>query len=342
MSAFQRTLLLITLSLTPLFAQDPAPRITLQHTRGETMIKLPGAHLTNAWRIEASADLNHWTSLGEMLEINGRGDFPDLTTQFVRKRYYRAIHDGNNIQATLDRNRNRWENSDIANYDFTFRWSCFCVPDYTLPVNISVRNSVITAITRVGRELSESEFVNYPTFDGLFDFLQDALDRDPHRITARFDGRTGVPLNGSVDYIEFLADEERGFAVENFRINGAPPVQISDTPPKEIQLDPFSLQSATVRGDTLTINLQYGGGCAEHDFQLFMSPGAFLESSPVQANLYLRHNAHGDACRALLTRELIFDLTPISHLYGRPDPILLNIYDYFPDTPGKRIQVIYE
>ena len=63
-----------------------------------------------------------------------------------------------------------------------------------------------------------------------------------------------------------------------------------------------------------------------------MSPVAFLESYPVQANLYLRHNSNGDACEALINDDLTFNLRPIAELhktvYGKYDEIVLNVYEY--------------
>jgi hypothetical protein len=314
------------------------PTISLKHSLSGISVKLPWARETNSWCIEVSSDLSDWTSLGELLEINGSGDFPTPSTHRDESRYYRAIHKGLNIQATLDRNRARWDQAGVTNYDFTFRWLCHCTPDYVASVNIAVRDDKIDAITRLddGIALDPSLFRSYHTIDGLFDFLQEALDAKPHSISARFEPQFGTPSRAWVDYSAQLADEERGFVVEDLRLAL---VQITDTLPEELKLDPFSLRDATSTGSTLTVNLQHSGGCAEHEYELFMSPGAFLESFPVQANLYLRHHANGDQCRALITKELTFDLAPVADLYGQPGPIILNVHDY---EQGGRVQVRWD
>ena len=343
MSAFRFTLLLIIASLAPLLAQNPAPRIAFSHTAEGVVIKLLDSGRAKSWCVEASSDLTHWVGLGEMMEINGAGDFLDPFVPLYKKRFYRAIDKGTDLQAALDRNRTRWEKSDLKNYDFTFRWICFCIPEFVIPVNISVRDGEITSISREGREVPASQFANYRTIDGLFDLLQGALDQNPYSITARFDPCNGAPGKARIDYLQFAIDEEQEFVVESLRIAAAAPVQISATPPDEIQLDPFSLLGATVRGNTLTIDLQHGGGCAEHEYELIMSPGAFLESFPVQASLYLRHNANGDVCRALIRKQLTFDLTPIGALHGHPaDSIIFNVHDYFTEEPGEHISVRWE
>ena len=76
-----------------------------------------------------------------------------------------------------------------------------------------------------------------------------------------------------------------------------------------------------------------------------MSPAAFLESNPVQANLFLRHDDKNDACDAYITTEVSFDLTPLAELYqqfyGRKDEIILNVFDYFQDQPGTYLTTRY-
>jgi hypothetical protein len=123
-------------------------------------------------------------------------------------------------------------------------------------------------------------------------------------------------------------------------------VQISDLPPSSIQVDQFSLDTVSIRGNVIDLAVTYGGGCTVHEFSLFMSPAAFLESYPVQANLYLRHYANNDPCDAVISRRLLFDVRPIAHLYERwygcSDPIMLNVYKYFESVPDEKLSVVYD
>lgn len=122
-------------------------------------------------------------------------------------------------------------------------------------------------------------------------------------------------------------------------------VQFTDESPASLQVDPFELIEVFIDGDVLHLEVRYSGGCVEHDFDMFMSPEAFLESYPAQANLYLRHDDPDDACDAIIGRHLTFDVRPIAHLYElgyrRIDPIILNVYHYFNDQPGEKTKVIY-
>ncbi|MCY3741599.1 MAG: hypothetical protein OXH00_11305 [Candidatus Poribacteria bacterium] len=78
--------------------------------------------------------------------------------------------------------------------------------------------------------------------------------------------------------------------------------------------DAYTLNSATITGDTLNISVSYSGGCQEHQLTLVVSD-AFLESFPVQLHVSLAHNANEDACEAWLTDNYHFDLTPIKTMY---------------------------
>ena len=78
--------------------------------------------------------------------------------------------------------------------------------------------------------------------------------------------------------------------------------------------DEYTINAATIQGDTLSINVSYSGGCETHEFTLVAEP-VFLESFPVQLRVSLAHNANGDTCEESLTEDYHFDLTPIKQVY---------------------------
>jgi hypothetical protein len=91
---------------------------------------------------------------------------------------------------------------------------------------------------------------------------------------------------------------------------------LAGSDPFVTRTDPVDIVHAEIQGDDLRLQLRFGGGCAEHDFALVHS-GEFRESHPVQTTLTLMHDAHGDMCRALLGREITFDLSPVKQAYRR-------------------------
>jgi hypothetical protein len=123
-------------------------------------------------------------------------------------------------------------------------------------------------------------------------------------------------------------------------------VVISDLPLSAIQDARFVLDSVRIEGDVITLTIEYSGGCNEHEFELHMSPAAFMESLPVQANLYFRHVDFDDPCDAWFRRSFSFDLRPIAHLYeisyGGIDCIALNVHHYMTGSdPVETVRVLY-
>jgi len=82
-----------------------------------------------------------------------------------------------------------------------------------------------------------------------------------------------------------------------------------------IEQFPYVLDSAGITGDTISLWINYSGGCTQHFFQLYMSPSVFAESFPVQASLYLRHFGQEDPCEAIVSQRIQFDLSPIAERF---------------------------
>ena len=84
--------------------------------------------------------------------------------------------------------------------------------------------------------------------------------------------------------------------------------------------DPIYLQDAFVDGNCLQIELSYSGGCEEHTIDLaLMHP--WINGSTSIPTFEIRHNANGDMCNALFTKQLRFDLTPLI-LQGKKEFVL--------------------
>jgi hypothetical protein len=78
--------------------------------------------------------------------------------------------------------------------------------------------------------------------------------------------------------------------------------------------DPVTIHGVDVKGDSLELTVSFGGGCRDHAFML-LADAAWAESYPVQIGVRLAHDAKGDACKALLSRVLRFDLSPLKAAY---------------------------
>jgi hypothetical protein len=190
---------------------------------------------------------------------------------------------------------------------------------------------------RVYFDLAIEGLVQYPHSDNIppidtLGFSFDLVSLDPYE-----GRREPPPLNEYVATIRVETEFSRNDPDGRLRF--------SDQPPTDIMMDEFDLNSAGISDDNLNLSISYGGGCRRHYFFLYMSPPTFMESEPVQVNMYVRHLANNDACEAYITRDLVFDLTPLSDLYkdsyGSSGDIIINIYDYYSDTPGEKLTVSY-
>jgi hypothetical protein len=76
-----------------------------------------------------------------------------------------------------------------------------------------------------------------------------------------------------------------------------------------VDMDPFRMHSANVKGDSLSIFVSFGGGCMVHQFKLWKLPQSTGGSAKVE--LLLAHNANGDHCQALIWKTLTFSLRPL-------------------------------
>ena len=76
--------------------------------------------------------------------------------------------------------------------------------------------------------------------------------------------------------------------------------------------DAIAIDGAELSGGTLYLQLQHGGGCAEHEYRLCPSD-RILESDPAQWDLFVVHDAHGDECEAEISATFSVDESTLGH-----------------------------
>ncbi|MFQ5639828.1 MAG: DUF6174 domain-containing protein [bacterium] len=256
----------------------------------------------------------------------------------------------------LEKNRKLWESQNINSYHYQFSRSCFCVPGF-LSGSVYVRGDTVYKVENPQGNLTplaEFDIKEFKSVEQLFALIAEAEDQGAAEILVSYHADLGHPEEISIDYIKEALDDEISYSagdiVPSVTCDSASNdcdstncVILTEQHPDSIQLDTFQLLSASISGDDLTIEISHSGGCKEHEYDLFMSPAVFLESFsealPVQANLFLRHNGNGDACKALIQTSLTFNLCPIAELYlqnfGRKDEIVLNVFEFL-DVPVSR------
>ena len=127
---------------------------------------------------------------------------------------------GNPFLSTLADQRDTWDAAALDDYAYTLQYGCFCPPEYTTPVRITVVADAVTSA--VYAEDNEPVVAGDPapegynafTIDGLFDEAERAL-READDTTLAFDPTYGYPSTLSIDWQVNAADEEQAYTASD-------------------------------------------------------------------------------------------------------------------------------
>jgi hypothetical protein len=120
------------------------------------------------------------------------------------------------VRAEIAAQRVKWATQRIDDYQLTFSRTCFCAPEGAGLVVLTVLagEPVEWLYFLSGDPVAPEWQAVFPTVEGLFDFLDDAVDRGAEEIEVVFDPDLGLPTSVRVDYRLAAADEEIGYEVE--------------------------------------------------------------------------------------------------------------------------------
>ena len=112
----------------------------------------------------------------------------------------------------------RWYQYGLESYEFVYRLQCFCQPDETAPVRITVEAGQVTSVVDVAT--GQVRTGNYNTVQGMFGWISQRLDRNPEYVSLEFNPETGFPTKAQFDYIVNMYDDEEAFFAEGLtRLN---------------------------------------------------------------------------------------------------------------------------
>lgn len=128
------------------------------------------------------------------------------------------------LRGEVEANRARWLSVRPSAYVYELLRSCFCPVEYRGPVTVSVvqGQAVDARYSDSGEPLVEDAVDLFPSVDGLFELLLEALDQDADSIQVDWDQDTGIPLEMFIDYLTSAADEEVGYTVVSLPEAGLP------------------------------------------------------------------------------------------------------------------------
>jgi hypothetical protein len=115
---------------------------------------------------------------------------------------------GNPAQNQLDTALRRWNEVGSASYEYKLRRICLCVPETTHTLRIRVQSGQITSVFDLDTNLPASSTTAGLTVPGLFDIVQDAIDRRAFRLIVEYEQQLGYPTAIAVDYDDGTADDE--------------------------------------------------------------------------------------------------------------------------------------
>lgn len=106
---------------------------------------------------------------------------------------------------------------------------------------------------------------------------------------------------------------------------------ISETQYNLVETDEYVVNAAFITGDSLMIEIQYGGGCGPVSSELY-TDGLYMESNPVQLNVLLAFTDE-DPCEMIVKKQFCFDLSNLATHYNDSyqtsgGTIILHIQDF--------------
>lgn len=112
-----------------------------------------------------------------------------------------------------------WDAEGIKDYRVTVRQTCFCPPDLRQPLRVTVADGEVVEIRGLEQPLQQQDQLDRSrlTVAGLFRFIRQSAEREPHKLEVEYDPRFGYPRHIDYDGHERIADDEFRYELTDFR-----------------------------------------------------------------------------------------------------------------------------
>lgn len=87
--------------------------------------------------------------------------------------------------------------------------------------------------------------------------------------------------------------------------------------PGKWKKDVHFITASRVEKSNLFLSVTYSGGCKEHKFELVACKYFVRKANEIQADILLSHDSNSDSCKAIIKKELCFDLSPLKLEYHK-------------------------
>ncbi|NUO94194.1 MAG: hypothetical protein HOQ17_05265 [Gemmatimonadaceae bacterium] len=114
--------------------------------------------------------------------------------------------------------KQRWARFAPASYQITVGRSCFCTPETTRPVIVTVRNGQVESrrYEGTGADVPSQFAPAYPSVDGLFGVIDHAVAEHAATVDVLYDGARGFPVSIQIDGSPMIADDELYYGTRDF------------------------------------------------------------------------------------------------------------------------------
>ncbi|NJD20903.1 MAG: hypothetical protein FIA95_16665 [Gemmatimonadetes bacterium] len=111
--------------------------------------------------------------------------------------------------------RSIWESKRPTAYAYDLQRTCNCPEEAQGPVRVRVHGSQVVqrTYTATGAPLASGLEAAFPSVEGLFDLLEDAVKRDAWSVTINWNAEFGFPSDLYVDYDGSAINDEVGYRV---------------------------------------------------------------------------------------------------------------------------------
>jgi len=120
----------------------------------------------------------------------------------------------------IERNREKWQDTNISHYRFNLFVGCFCVFTEDMPLAIEVQDGEVVSMEYQGGKEVEAParelFERYATIDRIFAELEADVNGAADEVVVTYNQMYGFPEQANIDFIKDAIDDELMLTISNF------------------------------------------------------------------------------------------------------------------------------
>jgi len=125
----------------------------------------------------------------------------------------------NDIASEVQSNREKWNSHDISSYEIEMQKICYCVPEVVRMMVFEVDSNKVKTVryADTGEIVDPQHYGEFNTIEGMFNFIEQALEKNPADLSIAYDEKYGYIKEVNVDFKENIADDEISIIASNMR-----------------------------------------------------------------------------------------------------------------------------